>query len=269
MYELEYVRKRKRRKFIALGAGVSTVVVSSLSIVSFLGRFVGTFTVSLETRNVELTLSETSDFANSSSYLRAKDVSSFQEFTYSDFDALYGGDEVIDNEEAKYDLGANLPDENGKVTYNFFKYTFFLKNVGSTPANYNFSLNIVDNIPSEDGRSLDNTMRVMLYENGVKNVYAKAESTPRMDANGNPDYRSPISVEENDATDSYPFMGYADTFASSTVVTTFSGKSIGIAETKRYTIVTWLEGFRSSNLEKAPEGATIKLGVEINAYEIE
>ena len=269
MYELEYVRKRKRRKFIALGAGVSTVVVSSLSIVAFLGRFVGTFTVSLETRNVELTLSETSDFAISSSYLRANNVSSFQEFTYSEFDQLYGGDEVIDSETSKYDLGANPPDEEGKVTYNFFKYTFFLKNVGRTPASYNFSLNIVDNVLSDDGRSLDSTMRVMLYEDGEKNVYAKAESTPRMDAHGNPDYRAPISIDEKDATDTYPFQGYADTFASSTVVTTFSGKTIDIAETKRYTIVTWLEGFRSSNLEKAPKGATIKLGVEINAYEIE
>ena len=108
----------------------------------------------------------------------------------------------------------------------------------------------------------------MLYEEGEKTVYAKAESTPRVDEKGNVDYRAPISVDTDQASPLYPFMGYAETFSSSKVVTAISGRKLDINETKRYTIVTWLEGFRSSNLEYAPEGATIKLGVEINAYEI-
>ena len=266
MYELEYVRKRKRRKLVLLAGGVSAVVVTSLSIVAFLGRFVGTFTVSLEARNVDLTLSEKSDFSSPSSYLRVNNVASFQEFTYSDFNKY--GDDVIDSEDSSYTLGANPARENSPETLNFFKYTFFVKNVGKVSAQYDFSLNIVENVESKDGRSLDNTMRVMVYEDGEKTVYAKAESTPRVDKDGNPDYRSPISIDENKASPVYPFMGYAETFASPNVVTTFSGKQLDINETKRYTIVTWLEGFRSSNLELAPEGATIKLGVEINAYEI-
>ena len=56
-------------------------------------------------------------------------------------------------------------------------------------------------------------------------------------------------------------------FDSSQVVTTFSDQPIDVDEVRRYTIVTWLEGFQSSNTELAPKGATIKLGVEINAYE--
>jgi len=43
---------------------------------------------------------------------------------------------------------------------------------------------------------------------------------------------------------------------------------IDVGEMRRYTIVTWLEGFRSDNTKPAPAGASIKLGVEINAYEI-
>ena len=65
-------------------------------------------------------------------------------------------------------------------------------------------------------------------------------------------------------------MGYVDgTFTSSEVITTFSGKTLNIGEAKRYTIVTWIEGFRSDSKKPAPKGATIKLGVEINAYENE
>ena len=267
MYELEYVRKRKRRRVAIIVGGVSTIVVTSLGIIAFLGRFVGTFTVSLETRNVDLTLSEKSDFSNQSSFLRVNNVSSFQEFTYSDFDKY--GDSVIDSEESSYELGANpVRSESDEKTLNFFKYTFFVKNVGREPAIYDFSLNILENVQSKDGRSLDNTMRVMMYEDGEKSVYAKPENTPHIDDEGNPDYSAPISVSKEQASELYPFMGYAKTFTSSNVVTTFSGRKLDINETKRYTIVTWLEGFRSSNLEYAPEGATIKLGVEINAYEI-
>ena len=45
------------------------------------------------------------------------------------------------------------------------------------------------------------------------------------------------------------------------------GEDIEVGEVRKYTVVTWLEGFRSSNDKLAPEGASIKLGVEINAYE--
>ena len=268
MYELEYVKKRKRRKVALLVGGVSTVVVTSLAIVSFLGRFVGTFTVSLETRNVDLTLSEKSDFANRSSFLRVNNVSSFQEFTYSDFEEF--GDEIIDSEQSDVLLGANYASGSNEVeSLNFFKYTFYVRNVGKEPAKYDFNLNILENVQSKDGRSLDDTMRVMVYTNGDKKVYAKPESVPHIGPDGNPDYRSPISIDEKDATPAYPFMGYADPFTSSEVVTTISGIQLDIGETKRYTIVTWLEGFQSSNYQTAPEGATIKLGVEINAYEIQ
>ena len=65
----------------------------------------------------------------------------------------------------------------------------------------------------------------------------------------------------------YDFPGYAEIFQSQTVITSFMVPQIDAGEMRRYTIVTWLEGFRSDP-ETAPVGATIKLGVEINAYEI-
>ena len=267
MYELEYVRKRKRRKFIALGAGVSTTVITSMAIISFLGRFVGTFTVSLETRNVELTLSEKADLSNQSSYLRVNSIAPFQEFTYSDF-SIYG-DEVIDSDKSSIDLGGNQ-DANGDVeSLNFFKYTFFVGNIGGKPAQYDLSLNVVEDVVSSDNRSLLDTVRVMVYEDGEKEVYAKGQTKPHTDENGNASYASPISVDKDEANDLHPFMGYAKEFVSSDVVAAFSSVGIDVGQVKRYTIVTWLEGFRSSSDQLAPKGATIKLGVEINAYEIQ
>ena len=262
MYELDYVRKRKRRRRVAIVGGISAMVVTTLGIVAFLGRYSGTFTVSLESKDVQLTLSTQSNFETRSSFLRVKDVPSFQEYTYCDFRKI--GDSVIDSEETTVDLGLNAKGD----ALDFFKYTFFVKNVGTNPAKYDISLNILENVAGKDGRSLEDTVRVSVFDNGNKTVYAKRASTPHMDGD-KADYRAPISVDESEATDLYPFEGYAEMFVSSKVITNSIGVELDVGEVRRYTVVTWLEGFRSSNRELAPEGATIKLGVEINAYENE
>ena len=263
MYELEYVRKRKRRIRAAIIGGVSSVVISSFAIIAFLGRFVGTFTVSLEANNVDISLSE-KESGSRSSFLRVNSLAPFEEFTYSRFDAKYG-DDVIDNEDSSYLLGANYSVRNNNVvtSYDFFKYTFYVINTGKIAAAYNFSLNILDNVKSAKGVSLLDTLRVMIYEDGVKTIYGKKDSVPHGDDND--DYRPPISADEGEA----EFTGYVDkTFTSTDTVTSFNGNKINIGEAKRYTIVTWLEGYRSDSGQDAPVGATIKLGVEINAYEI-
>lgn len=269
MYELEYVKKRKRRRIIALAGGVSAIVVITFVIIAFLGRFVGTFTVSLETRNVALMLSEKESFEQSSSFLRVNSVATFEEFTYSDLYTKYGGDLALDTEATTITYGANYNKDGETIkSLNFFKYTFYVKNTGTQAAIYDFALNILENARSADGRSLDDTLRIIVYEEGEKTVYAKPQSTPRIDEQGNPDYRAPISVAKEDATEEYPFMGYAEAFVSPSVVTTSSSILLEVGVSKRYTVVTWLEGFRSSSEQEAPQGATIKLGVEINAYEI-
>ena len=268
MYRLEYVRKRKRRRIVAIVGGISAVVVATFAIIAFLGRFVGTFTVTLESRNVDLTLLEKKDSTHQSSFLRVNSLAPFQEFTYSYFDN-YGGDEVIDSDESDIKTGANLNPQGEIKSLNFFKYTYYVKNVGKVPARYDWSVNILDNVASADGRSLLDTLRVMMYDDGVKTVYGKKLSTPHYDEEGKPSYDPPISVDKYEATEEFPFMGYAHQFTSSTVVTTFRGQYLGVGEMRRYTIVAWLEGFRSSNEEFAPRGAKVKLGVEINAYENE
>ena len=265
MYELEYVKKRKRRRIVVIVGGISTIVVTSFAIVAFLGRFVGTFTVSLETRNVDLTLLEKKDSTQRSSFLRIGSLAALQEYTYSYFDNY--GDEVIDNEETDPTLGANTNEAGEIVSLNFFKYTCYIENIGDVPAMYDWSLNIIEDTLSEDGKSLMDSLRVMIYVDGEKTVYGKALTVPHLDENNEPDYRAPISVDEHDASEDFPFMGYAEIFDSSKVVTTFRGVTLDVGERKRYTIVTWLEGFRTSNDKFAPRGAKMKLGVEINAYE--
>ena len=255
---------------MAIAGFISATVVTAFAIIAFLGRFVGTFTVSLEARNVDVALAEKETAATYTSFLRVNEMAPFHEYTYSSFDRKYG-DSRIDTDETTYALGAVFDDvDTEKIeSFNFFKYTFFVSNVGTSPALFDLSLNITDNVLSEDGRSLLNTMRVMLYEEGVKTVYAVADTKPHIDETGASDYRSPISVSEQEATAANPFQGYAEMFESEKVITSFTGAKLGIGEAKRYTVVTWLEGFRTSPDQTAPIGAKIQLGVEINAYESE
>ena len=260
MYELNFIRKRKRRLLAAIIGGVGTIGVTTFVIAAFLGHNIGSFTVALESKNAQLTLSEKSSFEERSSFLRINQVPEFQEFTYRDFSNY--GDDVIDSEDTDVTLGEN---ENSKL--NFLKYTFFIKNVGVDPAKYDLSLKIKENIASEDGRTLDDTVRVMVYIDGKPDVYAKRLTVPHLNDKGEPDYSAPISVDKPDSTPEYPFEGYAKMFNSSDEVMSQNSVEIGVGEVKKYTFVTWLEGFRSSNDVNAPIGASIKLGVEINAYE--
>lgn len=271
MYELEYVRKRKRRIAVAIVGGISSIVVSSLCIVAFLGRFVGTFTVSLSAGDVKMALSEKHSFANSTTYLRVGSVPRFQEYTYSNFDLI--GDEKIDSEETSYDYGGNVSKKDGKVSsLNYLKYTFYVKNTGVNPCAYNFAINYKSNASVSDTERLDNTLRVMLYrdkEDGSgreKIVYGKRSAVAHIDEKGDYDYRSPISTEPDDTING--FYGYAEMFESSEVITAFTVKKIDVNQIMRYTVVFWLEGFRSNEDEKVPEKAKIQIGVKINAYEI-
>ena len=264
MYALNFVRKRQRRIVAAIVAGIGATGVTTLSIAAFLGHKTGSFTVSLETKSAQLTLSTKSSFQNRTSYLRVDELPEFHEYTYRNIKNL--GDDVIDSEDTDYTLGVT---KDGKTT-NFLKYTFFLKNVGTDAARYDFSLQITDVVASTDGRTLEDTFRVMVYDSKWEKseVFAKRLSQPsHYDENGVADYSAPISVDQANATAEYPFEGYAKVFNSATEVMSEIGEDIEVGEVRKYTVVTWLEGFRSSNDKLAPEGASIKLGVEINAYE--
>ena len=171
MYELEYVKKRKRRKFALIVGGISTVVISALSIVSFLGRFVGTFTVSLDTGKVSLTLSQKSSFATSTSYLRIDNVPAFSEFTYENFVGSKSF-EAVDSEHSDIKIGATSLNEDGSINkLGFLKSTFFVKNVGDVPARYTFDVKLIESKSASDGRNLEDTVRVMIFDNKEENEH--------------------------------------------------------------------------------------------------
>ena len=272
MYELEYVRKRKRKKIAAIVAGISTIVISALIIVSFLGRFVGTFTVSLDTGNVELTLSDSYSFEKQTSYLRIDELPSLEETYY----AALPSDDYLDDERVTFrndPYAINYKDDNVTIdTLNYFKYTFYVKNVGNVPAKYDMHINIIDDMPSTTGISLLSTLRFKVLDTNLETnvreekIYAKRSRYSHIEE-GVEDFSEAISIREEEATSEMPFVGYAKQFESNKRIATIPVDNIGVGQIRRYTLIQWLEGFDPDSYGKAPKGAKIKIGVEIKAYE--
>ena len=277
MYDQAFVKKRKRRRLAALVSLISGIGISALVLVSFLGRFTGSFTVKLANSSVKLSLSDKVKFDNPTSYLALEKLDLFEENTYANLP----NQEFLDNEDTPYNAGSYLNDKNQSVM-TYLKYTFYLRNMGSKTAKYDLKVTLVDRQKSTDGteRILDDTLRIMIYENDVgessgpayhtKDIFAKESAEYNIDKDENRTRREFVST--------YPYLNKEDnehplatSFESSSVVTTYTRGGFVEGQTRKYTLVVWLEGEdpQSDYLEEAPKEASIKLGVEITAYENE
>ena len=275
MYDRAYVNKRRKRKIAALVALFSAIGVTALVIVAFLGRTVGTFTISLKNTDVSLTLSETKDFAHTASYLNVKEIKGLREDSYED---IISDVDMIDNEKTPSNYG-KIVDEKGEYeSLRFIKYTFFVTNVGASTAEYNLTVNITDRTESNDEtpRVLDDTLRVMIFENDAsvegsheRRYFAKeAAEYGNIDINGKVTNREFVGKPTYDLKEDekHPL---AESFLSSKTIAKYNVPNFKTGDVRRYTIVLWLEGYdpQSSPDDEYPEGATIKLGVNIAAYE--
>lgn len=272
MYENPYVKNHKKRKLASFVGGVSALGITALSIVAFLGRFVGTYTVTLNSGHVKLAISQDKDFEKPTSFLMVESLPKYEEYTYSHIKA----DEAnIDSDATDYLYGNNKVD--GEIfSLNFFKYTFYVKNIGPITASYQFKIRILESNPSTDGRRVEETLRVALYENYLgsdehkSTVYAQASKEGKTDEEGKQTFNEYISVSPDKQDPKVnPYYGFAEKFISDDTICTHEVRSFIKESVMRYTMVCWLEGQDPQSNESlgAPVGASIKLGVEINAYE--
>ena len=269
--ELGYVRKRKRRRIVAITSATATAAIGVFVLVAFLGRFVGTFTVSLDTGSVKLSLSDSAN--DSTSYIQLNSLPAFDLESYTNLPSA----SELDNEDTTIDLGT-VSDSKGNTSMKFFKYTFFVKNEGTISADYDFKVNITRDTPSEDNRHLSEILRVLVYENYVDSdehnyrIFAKKSETINKTygyEDGDETYKEYISYDNPDKAEArgFEFPGFAEMFESDSVVATLPTKNFQEGDVKRYTIVAWLEGEDQQANGNPPEGGNLKLGVTINAYE--
>lgn len=277
MVELDYVKKKKRKRRAAIGAGISFSIATALIIVAFLGNRVGTFSVRLKRNNVDLTLAPkgNSESSQQGTNLYVDALSSFYIVTNNTLQshALYDDE----NHDFK-DFGLTDPDNPGSSVYlPFFKYTFYVNNVGLVYADYVFSLRITENIkPSNVTYGFDDILRVRIYENDTVDThnfttYAKAMRYPtQVDDDGKLIYNTPVSIKDPERPD---YAGLADLFYndytpdSDSIVSRRVSKFAPGAQ-KRYTVMFWLEGEDPDCEGKPPrDDGSIRLEVNIDAYE--
>ena len=294
MYDLILVRRRRRRKVAAIVSFVCSIGITALIIISFLGQYTGTFTISLVSSSVKLSLSDEESFVNPTSYLRIDKLNLFEEYTY---DYIKEIDLDKENKEVPFDTGEHevvIRDKDGnkkssRKYLSYFKYTFYLGNLGSKVASYDMKINLVECTQSTDGtgRTLDDTLRVMVYENDVNDadnlgehnvaVYAKEVGNSdgtNIDLENHPTKREFISAKPYRTDEGYvedEAHPLAISFEDEKTIKTYNRTDFYAGQIRRYTIVSWLEGQdRDSTGKKgAPVNATLKLGVEITAYENE
>ena len=274
MYDLQYVRKRRRRRIAALVALICSIGAACLVVTSFLGRTVGTFTIAVTNTDVRLALSKKADLSDATTYLRVDKLYPLRE---TSFDNLPAHD-VLDNEENDYDYGL-VRDKNGNPdSLNFIKYTFYVSNIGSTIARYNLTVKLGDRKEAVDGtqRGLDDTLRVMVYENDPSatdshdyTVFAKEAAEYNYDEEGNKTRREFISTYPSGSNKEDDFHKLAESFLPGQAIVKYTASNFKKGDIKRYTLVIWLEGEdpQSDNSKEIPEGASLKLGVDIAAYE--
>jgi hypothetical protein len=195
----ESVYKHKLlRRISMIAVSVLLLFTSAVYAVIYMINQTGNFTISLDpnlkaTQNI--IMSPYSDFREESITLVAQSL------------------DYMDNISESW-LPDNLDEQEGEHSKdNYIAYTFFLKNAGENIVDYKASINIRSVI-----KGVDEAVRVKVYHNGEKIVYAKVnKSTKEPEPNTTP-------------------------FTSNTRVMEQSRKKFEPGEVDRFTIIIWLEG---------------------------
>jgi len=274
MVNLEYVNKRKRRKAASIVSAVGSVILTTFIIISFLGQKIGTFTIKLLNSDVELALSRSSNFTeeNQTTFLRVDDLERMEPYCYQNFRNLDGNLDFseIDNEATEYNMGVNINKKTQEViSWNYFKYTFFIKNVGVSTAHYDMDIKIISNsMDTRTQKKLDSFLRMALFIDGEYTVYAKRSDDATHYDPENPEEKTSLEyLDCNPEKNIKHYEGFAHEFESENTIASIERRKFESEDIVRYTLLFWLEGDDNEAKGIAPKECKLRLGVEIQAYE--
>ena len=202
------------------------------------------FVINVSNNNTSLVLSDVSSFEKLEESHSVNTIPPMNEETFERINQI----ENLDSELTNYHYL-------NKTEIHYFKHTFFLQNSGTTSIDYQLKVLFTKNVPSRDGQSLDSIARVMLFENEITSTEHMYTVHAKESASGE---------KEAIASD----LGPAEKFEGNNVVTTLNIHNFQPNEMRRYTYVLWLEGSDPDSNGPVPENAYLKLGIDINAKDI-
>lgn len=281
MLDLTYVRKKRRKKVVAAIAIIASVGILILCIVALLAKQPGAFTVAMNNGSVDLALSRDQEFSEPTPYLSEKTNTCYREYTYDAFDVDFeeGGLPYFDD---PYRTAPEATGEGTNKTIPFFKYTFFVKNLGDNEADYTLALNMSQvGINTSNEQGVEASLRVAMFEN-YDHVEGEGDDAIqyRLEDHGHKIYafanhrEKPTRNPETGVLE-YPAEqiseGCSDLaipFISNKVVLNSQVKNFKPSQIVRYTFVLWIEGSDIDCSGDYPNN-TLKLGVTVNAVESE
>lgn len=251
MVDLTYLRRKRVRKTVALVGSISAACAIVIGAVAALGQYASPLTIKTTNSNASVGLKKEINATETKSFLVADNAPAYTEYT----DALIQDHEKIDSEISKSALSGD-----GTSTL-YYKYTFYVTNIGDNDADYEVLLSINRNESNTKEFDLTDTLRVRFYENkDLSQHNYKTYAKTRVITEGGEYKRVPEHI-------STPDSPYAEPFIDSSSVLRSTLKGLKPNEVIRYTFVLWLEGEDPDSSGPAPTTSSLALGVNISAHE--
>lgn len=279
MLDLTYLKKKRRKKIVAAITIIASVGIIILSIVALLAKQPGVFTVSMTNGSANLGLSKDPEVLDPVPYLSEKTNTAYREYTYDAFDVDFeeGGLPYFDD---PYRTAPEATGEGTNKTIPFFKYTFFIKNLGTKAADYTLSLNMSQvGINTSNAQGVESSLRVAFFENYDHTEGEGDDAIPyHLEDHGHKIYaftnhrekptRNPETGELEYPAEqiSEGCTDLATPFVSNRVILNSEVKGFKPNQVVRYTFVIWIEGSDIDCQGDYPNN-TLKLGVTVNAVE--
>ncbi len=275
-YHQKYARRRKRKIFASFMLLVSTVTLVTFVIIAFLGNQVGRYTVQLKSNNTQLTMDYSRDFTRPTTLLRAENV----ERIYPIMADSLPDDEEIDNMAGSHN--GEYRDPLDQHVYSlYFAYTFFIKNVGDTPVDYQIWMRLrTTTYDSPDVIPLEEYVRVRIYENRddddmIEKTHASRTLAKRTNQliykeDNEPEYRECIARTSGDnktcLADKPINAERAEEFLNLQEITRYDVTYFPPEAVMRYTIVIWLEGDDPDCRGQIPQNASLEFSMDISSF---
>jgi len=206
--------------------GVGAAALALLFLVSYLTELSGAFTINLtaDMQRAGFVLSETEGFEKTGSRLFSDRVEQVNNITL---------------EEVGRDVDEHDGSHNGPQ---YIAYTFYIKNNGDKPADYKYTLKMV-----ESTMNVDKAVWIMLFEDGHQVIYAAPS------ADGDEERLFGYSVEPpffqtayDKDTQYYERNGYwglaTTAFVGENIIVQGMVEDVQPGDAHKYTVVVWLEG---------------------------
>ena len=211
--------------------GAAVVLLLALWLVSWITTMRGHFTINMshDLFSEGFSLSETADFENPTSQLMCDPLNHVPEISISS-------------------ISADVIKTDGQHNSNYFAYTYYIRNEGSSTADYKWEL-----VLNSESQNVSSAIWVMVFEDDKMVFYAKEnedgdpESLPGKRETGRGYVDPPLYNMARYPREQYEKVGslwrvIPRKFESDTVAAHGVREQMKPGETHKYTIVMWLEG---------------------------